>query len=60
MSMEIMGDLAYVALWGVLFILALLVDSRILFWVAFSIAAVACWGCLLIGKQGQLSTDTTS
>jgi hypothetical protein len=55
-SMEIACDLAYVAVWGVLLAVILVsANSNVFFVVAFIIAAVAAWGCLLISRQNKNS-----
>jgi MFS family permease len=50
-SMEIANDLAYVMLWGILLIVLLKYSTHVFFMIAFLIAAVSAWGCLLINKQ---------
>lgn len=51
MSMEIACDFAYLTLWSCLLVVLLLADVNTFFIVAFLIAAMAAWGCLLIAKQ---------
>lgn len=52
MSMEIAGDLAYVLVWGTALATLLASGStKVLFTVAFLLAAICAWGCLLITKQ---------
>ena len=54
-SMEIACDLAYVAVWGALLAVLLLSGSSSVFFdVAFIVAAVAAWGCLLVSRRGAL------
>ncbi len=55
MSMEIACDLAYLVLWSTLFAISLVADMKLMFTVAFLLAAGAAWGCLLITKQGELT-----
>ncbi len=54
LSMEIAGDLAYVAVWGVLGAIAYATESNAFFNVAFAIAAVAAWLVLLISRDPLL------
>ena len=55
-SMEIACDLAYVAVWSVLLSIILVFSNASTFFdVAFIIAAVAAWGCLLISRQSELN-----
>lgn len=51
MSMEIVGDLAYLSLWSLLGVIAYFVGDTIFFTVAFSFAAVIAWLCLLMRKE---------
>lgn len=51
MSMEIVGDLAYLVLWTMLGIIAYFVGDVVFFTVAFSFAAVIAWLCLLMRKE---------
>lgn len=55
MSMEIACDFAYLVLWSCLLVVLLLADVNTFFIVAFLIAAMAAWGCLLIAKQHRYS-----
>lgn len=55
-SMEIACDLAYVVVWGVLLSVILASsNASIFFIVAFIIAAIAAWGCLLISRQSKFN-----
>jgi hypothetical protein len=59
MSMEIACDAAYVFMWGLFLALALTVSNQALFLGAFTLAAVAAWGCLLISRQGHLVSEAS-
>lgn len=58
MSMEIACDIAYVLFWTMLFAVSLFASSYVVFSVAFVVAGVAAWGCMLISHQGELETAT--
>lgn len=51
MSMEIAGDLAYVAMWSVLGVTAYLTKNDTFFTVAFGAAAILAWLCLLMSHE---------
>jgi hypothetical protein len=51
MSMEIVGDLAYLTLWSLLGMTAYFVGDAVFFTVAFSFAAIIAWLCLLMHKE---------
>jgi MFS family permease len=51
MSMEIVGDLAYLTLWTLLGVTAYFVGESTFFIVAFSFAAIIAWLCLLMRKE---------
>lgn len=60
-SMEIACDLAYVAVWSVLLLVILAFSNASIFFdVAFIIAAIAAWGCLLISRQSSLNETFVS
>lgn len=48
MAMEIVCDLAYLLLWSLLLLLSVTVTSHVMFTVAFVMAGVCAWGCLLM------------
>lgn len=57
-SMEIMCDLAYVVVWGGLLSVLLISNSSTTFFiVAFIVASVASWGCLLMSKENNLIVE---
>jgi hypothetical protein len=51
MSMEIVGDIAYLVMFGALGVIAYLTGDNIFFTVAFGAAAVVAWLCLLMRRE---------
>lgn len=54
MSMEIVGDIAYLTLWSVLGVIAYF-STDLLFTTAFIVAAFIAWGCLLMTGEHSLA-----
>lgn len=55
MSMEIMGDIAYMVMFGALGIVAYFTGDNTFFAVAFGVAAVVAWLCLLMRRETPVS-----
>lgn len=57
MSMEIMGDIAYVVIFGILGMVAYLTGDNAFFAVAFGAAAVIAWLCLLMRRETPIQNE---
>lgn len=53
MAMEIACDMAYLALWSLLTVIAVTANAHWMFTAAFLIAACAARGCLTLTRQGN-------
>ncbi len=49
--MEIACDAAYLVLWSLLIVVAVIAPAHWMFTTAFLIAAAAAWGCLALTRQ---------
>lgn len=51
MSMELVGDLAYVVVWSLLAVIAYFMGDSVFFTAAFGFAAAIAWLCVLVRKE---------